>query len=238
MNKQTRVEFNMVECCDRAQELFIEESGVAKEGEKYERMREAAFAIREELEDRVQVKGEYGFYERFELDGQKLTLFDSEGSAITSVDCTAFEQLEPASLEGVYAYAVSAGDYYLEDRPIMDQLYADIWGTAFTDAIRAMLVEVIRNDCRKEDAGFNTSDSFGPGFYGMDSFEMHKMPLIVDFEELGMEVKESGVILPLKSCAGILFRVNGSYEHLNSACELCYGSKKTCTLCSVRRHLI
>ena len=228
----------MTECCDRAEALFIEESGVAKDGEKYERMRESAFAIREELEDRVQVKGEYCYYDSFRLDGKTLTVFREDGSEITSVDCLAFEQLDPASLEGVYVYAVSAGDYYLEDRPIMDQLYADIWGTAFTDAIRAMLVDAVRKNCREEDVKFNTSDSFGPGFYGMDSFEMHKMPLLVDFDGMGMEVKESGVILPLKSCAGIVFRVNDKYEHLNSACELCYGSKKTCSLCSVRRHLI
>lgn len=236
--KQTEVQFNMAECCDRAETLFMEESGVAKEGEKYERMRQAAFAIREEIEDRVCVRGEYAFYDRLELDGKKLTVLSPDGTVAAELECTAFEQLDVYSLEGVYAYAVTAGDYYLEDRPIMDQLYADIWGTAFTDAIRAMLVDVIREECRSTKAGLELSDSFGPGFYGMDSYEMHKMPLLVDFDCMGMEVKESGVILPQKSCAGILFRVNDKYEHLNSACELCYGSKKTCSLCSVRRHLI
>ena len=82
------------------------------------------------------------------------------------------------------------------------------------------------------------SDSFGPGFYGMDVAEMQKMPRMVDFAALDMSVKESSIILPLKSCAGILFAVNEKYVPINNACQFCLGSKKTCTLCSIRNHVI
>ena len=219
------IHFDRQECCDRAYELFMEESGCNKEGSKYERMRAEAFEIREMIEPRIDVQATYEYYEDFELEGQVLKVAGQE------LTCTAFEQVDPSSVEGVYVYAVTAGDYYLEDYPIMKQLYADIWGTAFTDAMRGILFDQLNAEHRM-------SDSFGPGFYGMDSYEMHKMPSLVDFDALGLEVKESGVILPLKSCAGILFKVNDKYRRLNSACQLCYGSKKTCTLCSIRNHVI
>lgn len=223
--KSDILELDREECFDMAMELFMEESGCCKEGEKYDRMRKEAFEIRELIEPRIDIKAIYTFYDEIELDGQKLTVNDHEFT------CTAFEQINPESVDGVYFYAITAGDYYLEDRPIMQQLYADIWGTAFTDAIRGMLLKSLKEKSEM-------SDSFGPGFYGMDVAEMKKMPEMVDFHKLGMVVKESCVILPLKSCAGILFEVNEKYKTLNSACELCYGSKKTCSLCSIRNHVI
>lgn len=265
--RSVTVQFDMTECAVRAEELFLHEAGITGEGEKYERMHRAAFAIRKEIEDKVQLKGRYCFYENFRLRGQKLTIFTprddsspdcpsqdcpNEADVAVTLECTAFEQLEPASIEGVYAYALTAGDFYLEDRPVMDQLYADIWGTAFTDAGREALVDLIREDCRRRDGGdvsevevsdtevseavvsnADISDSFGPGFYGMSPAEMRKMPLLVDFHKLGLTVNETGVMQPLKSCGGILLKVNGLYKHLNSACETCSGSRKTCRLCNV-----
>lgn len=223
--KSDILKLDKTKCYEMALELFMEESGCSKEGRKYDRMRKDAFESFDDIRSRIDIKAIYSFYDELELDGQILTVGRHQ------FRCTAFEQLDPEAIEGVYFYAVAAGDYYLEDKPIMQQLYADIWGTAFTDAIRGMLMEQLRHE-------HTVSDSFGPGFYGMDVSEMKKMPDMVDFDRLGMEVKESCVILPLKSCAGILFKVNEKYRQLDSACELCYGSRKTCTLCSIRNHTI
>ena len=217
---------NKERCFARAEQLFLKVSGVGQEGEKFERMRRQAYAIRQEIEPRVDVQAAYCCYGEFSLDGEVLTV---GGRNLT---CKAFAQLSPDSLEEVCVYAVTAGDYSLEERPIMDRLYADIWGTAFTDAMREMLMDQLR-ECFSKQGGFGISDSFGPGFYGMDTAEMQKLPSLVDFQNLGMEVRESGIILPLKSCAGLVFKVNGRYEALNSACEHCLGSVRTCSLCSM-----
>ncbi len=192
------LQFDRDECCERATELFIKESGVGKEGEKFERMHKEAFEIRKLIEPGIDVKGLYSFYEDFSLEGQVLKVIGVNGEEI-AMKCTAFEQIDPDTVEGVYFYAVTAGNFYLENMPIMKQLYADIWGTAFTDAIREMLIEHLKSK-------HPVSDSFGPGFYGMDVNEMQMMPELVDFTSLGMDVKESSIILPLKSCAGILFK--------------------------------
>lgn len=226
------VQFNMEKCSRRAEELFLKEAGISGEGEKYERMRRAAFAIREEIETAVQLKARCSFYENFRLEGQALT---ARSDASVTLECTAFQQIDPDSVEGVYVYAVTAGDFHLQGRPIMDQLYADIWGAAFTDAAREVIVDLIQGECQQgadcDISDIGISDSFGPGFYGMDPVEMHKMPLLVDFRELGMKVNESGIIMPLKSCAGILFKVNDLYKRMNSACETCSGNRKNCNLC-------
>lgn len=219
------IEFDKKQCCDRAQELFIKESGCGKDGAKYEKMRTNAFEIRKLIEPRIDVKCTYKIYNSFELKNETLIIENEQ------FNCTAFGQINPKSVDAVIFYAVTAGNYYLEDRPIMDQLYADIWGTAFTDAMR----EIFMDEMKKN---YKISDSFGPGFYGMDVTEMKKMPKFVSFDSLGMEVKNSCVILPLKSCAGIIYIVNELYTKLDSACQLCYGNKKTCSLCSIRNNSI
>lgn len=223
--KCNTIKFNKQNCFDRAQELFIRESGCGKEGSKYDRMRKSAFEIRELIEPLIDVKCTYEIYDSFELKNETLIIENQQ------FNCTAFGQINPKSIDAVIFYAVTAGDYYLEDRPIMDQLYADIWGTAFTDAMR----EIFMDEMKKN---YEISDSFGPGFYGMDVSEMKKMPYLVSFDSLGMEVKNSCVILPLKSCAGMVYIVNELYTKLDSACQLCYGNKKTCSLCSVRNNTI
>lgn len=222
--KSDILELDKEKCCEAATRFFMKESGCDKEDTKYDRMRKEAFEIFDVIRPRIDIKVIYSFYDEFELDGHVLT------AGRHQFRCTAFEQLAPEAIEGVYFYAVSAGDYFPEDKTIMQQLYADIWGTAFTDAAREMLIDRLKHE-------HAVSDSFGPGFYGMDVSEMKKMPDMVDFDRLGMEVKESSVILPLKSCAGILFKVNEKYIRLNSACELCYGNRKTCTLCLHKKNM-
>ena len=119
----------------------------------------------------------------------------------------------------------------------MDQLYGDIWGTAYTDALRDMTMDIISKDSAKSNSvggslgNTGISDSFGPGFYGMDTGELAKLPLLVDFDGLGIRISEGGGLLPVKSCGGLVFRVNGRYRPLDSACRFCSGKDKECRFC-------
>ncbi|MDO4833965.1 MAG: ASKHA domain-containing protein [Bacillota bacterium] len=222
------IELDMDECRERAENLFIERSGLTADCEKNERMRRDALAFRERIANRIRPKGGYYYYERFQLDKQVLSVKGVE------LRCAAFERMNPEAIEGVYVYAVTAGDFLPENMTIMEQLYGDIWGTAFTDAVREMIVTKIGDACREENVKFAASDSFAPGFYGMDPLEMRKIPLLINFEDLGMELKESGVIVPVKSCVGIVFKVNDKYEPVGNACKPCRGSRMTCRLCSLK----
>lgn len=217
----------MEKCCSRAESLFLESSGISGEGEKYENLRRSAFALRDEILESIELRGAYSFYEDCRLVNDKLMVFVGNGAEDVSLRCTAFQQINPDSIEGVYAYGLTAEHLVLEDRSITDQLFGDFWGTAFVDAAREDLMAEIGKK-------HPVSDSFGPGFYGMNSMEVNKLPRLVDFTSIGMKTNESGMMIPLKSCSGILFKVNDKYEKLNSACELCLGNIKTCSLCSMR----
>ena len=226
MNQQVNVEFNMEECCSRAEELFLKSSGISGEGEKYENLHRSAFALRDEILESIELRGAYRFYENCRLSADGLSVRTGDGMEDVSLKCTAFQQLNPDAIEGVYVYGLTTGDFSLEDRSITDQLFCDFWGTAFVDAARENLLAEIGKK-------HPVSDSFGPGFYGMDPMEISKLSQLVDFTAIDMKINESSMLLPQKSCCGILFKVNDKYEKLNSACELCLGNIKTCSLCSM-----
>lgn len=214
------IEFDMEKCSELAYEIFMETSGVNKEGRKFERMREDAFRMRDVIEDRIQIRAAYSYYEDVEINGKEAII---GGKTFT---CSAFDQIHQDTVKGAYIYALSVGDFGFPEEPILDQLYADIWGSAFTDAARLLMKEKIEESSK-------LSDSFGPGFYGMDVSEMGTLTSLLNFDELDIEVKNSRIMLPLKSCAGLYFSVDERYKKLNQACENCLGTHKSCRLCQV-----
>ena len=77
------------------------------------------------------------------------------------------------------------------------------------------------------------SDSFGPGFYGMDVGDMETLSSLLSFDDLDIELRHSRIIVPLKSCAGMYFSVNDNYEYLRQECENCRGTHTSCKLCQI-----
>ncbi|MEG0830068.1 MAG: hypothetical protein RSD88_02875 [Anaerovoracaceae bacterium] len=209
---------NNEDCNELAQELFLQISGINKEGRKFERMNKEAFIMRKKIEEHIKMRAAYSYIQDVKLEGRTAII---AGEAFY---CNAFEKIRPDTVKGAYIYALSAGDFSLPEDPIMNQLYADIWGTAFTDAVRLLL----KKDLEKRS---KLSDSFGPGFYGMDVAEMVKMTNLINFDQLEMELRSSSIILPLKSCTGLYFHVTDQYEYMNQACEACRGSASSCKLC-------
>lgn len=217
-----RIAVSKEKCAEMAQDEFLKDSGLLKEGSKFDKMRRHAFEIRSRIEDRIDLKGIYSYYEDFSLEGRVLKIKDAEFT------CNAFEQLDGETLKGVYIYLVTGGDYYLDDEPIMNQLYADIWGTAFAEVTRIYISQQMSK-------GDTLSDSFGPGFYGMPTIQMKELPKLLDNNDIGVEIRDSGILIPLKSCGGILFNVNENYKKLESQCVDCRGSSVSCSLCSFGR---
>ena len=209
-------------CNDLATTLFLESAGINREGEKFERMREDAFHMRERIESRIIPRAVYLYFNRDEitLHHEKLSAGGQEFC------CKAFGQLQTGSIDGLYLYACTAGDYSLPGEEVLNQVYADIWGTAFADAVRMLLKEELQT---KSDL----SDSFGPGFYGMSTREVTKIDSLLDFALLGIKLRNNTVMLPLKSCAGMYFAVNAHYKPLHRRCEFCYGAQSSCKLCHV-----
>lgn len=212
------LKINMEECYELTHRLFMDMSGINKKGEKFERMKRDAHKIRKQIENRINISIVCNYYEDITLKEKKLKI---DNQVFT---CNAFEQINKNSVKGAYVYALTAGEFDSKDQPIMDRLYADIWGTSFTDAARILLKKEL-------DKRGLVSDSFGPGFYGMDLNEMGKIDRLVDFEKLGIELRNEKILVPVKSCAGIYMNVTNEYKRLDKSCVDCRGSIKSCQLC-------
>lgn len=205
-----------------AETVFLDISGLGREGKKYERMRESAFSIRELVQEKLKLMIDCRFYSDMILEVDKLTVQDVE------ITCGTFRQLDQDMLEGVYLYVVSAGDVSMPEAKAIEQLYADFWGNAYTDALRDLLKDELEHTSI-------ISDSFGPGFYGMDTSELVKLGQLLDFEEKGITVKNGQMMVPQKSCTGIIFKVNDNYKKIDDACERCQGNHLNCSMCIVNR---
>lgn len=218
---------------DRAEEYFIKGSGLTRPGAKFDKMRSRAAAIREEIRDRVQIRGLVSYYEEPPV---------SDGCLrIQGVDflCPPFGLLEKEQVTGAYGYLITGGDYYLEEREIMDQLLADIWGTAYVDAgrdaLRDQLVEDYQRRFPELAESLCLSDSFGPGYYGMKTRDTIKLLSLLEGDAIGVTCRESGVMVPLKSCTGIYLVTDSSAPLPDLECGTCLGNTGNCRLCNVRR---
>ena len=218
--KAIHLEINKEECCDLAERLFFEMSGIDRKGDKFERMKEGARRMRELVEDRIDIKVKCIFYGGSDVE------LNNNGAVIGGEMflCKAFEQIIPGHVKGAYVYALTAGEYDFAGEAILNRLYSDIWGTAFTDAARELLErELSRIDM--------ISDGFGPGFYGMPASEMMKIDRLLNFVDIGVELKNNRILTPVKSCCGMFFSVTEGYERIDNACGDCTGSEKSCILC-------
>lgn len=216
------ITINQDEWYSSAEAFFTKMAGLEKEGPKYERMRSGATEMIRETQPRITIKAVCRYFTDIKLDGSKAVIGDD------TFDCIAFQQIDPDTVKGAFVYAVSAGDFAFPDEDILNQVYADLWGTALTDALRL--------ECKKElEKKVRLSDSFGPGFYGMNVGQMEKIARILDFDKMGLVIRENAVIVPLKSCAGIYFEVKDTYQYLRSACVECQGAYLSCVMCQQKK---
>lgn len=209
---------------EQAELIFMNISGISrKNGNKKQRMINDALQVRESIKERIKITAVCKFYDKVNLERRILSINEMEFS------CSAFELISNDVVKGAYLYVISVGNIsQLTEPGLMSQLYADLWGNAYIDAAR--------NAMKKQLEEFSPiSDSFGPGFYGMESNELIKMEELLDFEEKGISVKNGNMMIPLKTCTGIIFKVNDNYQKLHTECEHCRGNHISCSICSINR---
>ncbi|MCR5034533.1 MAG: ASKHA domain-containing protein [Clostridia bacterium] len=218
------IQFDRQTLQEESKQLFIKMGGLDKDGRKFDLLRGMGSQIHKYIENRIDPKAVCSFYtaDHIVKEGMFLRIDGVE------LKCNAFEQIDSDQIKGAYVYFIYAGDYYLEDEPIMNQLLADMWGTAFVDATRADFGRVLGQEA-------NLSDEFGPGFFGMDVGQMNELAKLVDPSLIGVEIRETGVLLPLKSCGGLYLAVEDGYIPLDSACMDCKGTLKSCSYCNLKR---
>lgn len=222
-----------------AQEYFVKSAGLTDESDKSKRMLKEANEIKNEIEESLKIKVAISFFNNFEVHEDTLTI------ERVSFKCDPFLLLSQKNIMGVYLYIITAGDCHFEDRGILEQLYADIWRTSYLDAGRNILKKLLLKDyCSKTFQEVNSNkeafeevtitDSFGPGFYGMNPKDVMKILQLVDAAGIGVECNENGIMSPIQTCAGIYLLLELGSVFPKKQCETCLGSRTNCNMCNVR----
>ena len=217
MNNQV-IHIEADEASQLAKEYFIKICGFNREGDKYSKMLAEGLSVREGIGEKININAIVSAYQNDVISGDS-AIIDS-----VTFTCSAFRQIKKESVKSVFAYLLTAGIYELdENAPIMNQLYADIWGTSFVDAGLEVLKKRLAD-------GF-AYEAFGPGFYGMDVDQLSKFFDLLDGSKIGMTIRGSGLMLPLKSCAGFLITVDDKSDLPDANCKNCRAYQKGCEFC-------
>ena len=150
------------------------------------------------------------------------------------------EQIPEECVEGIYFYMLTAGEcYFSSEENIMDFLYADIWGTNYVDAGIELMTDKLKEDMEKRFEGRQVylSEEFGPGYFGMPVIESKKFFRVLDADAIGVWVKDSGLMIPQKTCAGLYLVLNRPGIKAEPECMRCHGNASGCQFCAVRAKL-
>lgn len=214
-----------------AKQRFIKTCGFNLDTEKHQRMMKMGLAVREKGIKGIDIRALVSFYGKEAVQDGKICVGD------IGFTCNYFEQIPADAIEGVYFYMLTAGEcYFSSEENIMDFLYADIWGTNYVDAGIQLLTEKIKEDMEDRFPGRELflSDEFGPGYFGMPVIESKKFFELLDAEQIGVWVKDSGLMIPQKSCAGFYLVFNRPGMKAEPECMRCRGNAAGCQFCAVK----
>lgn len=128
------------------------------------------------------------------LHGDKMTL--------DGVDfrCRDLSKIKDEDVESIYVYLMTAGQLEEQDASPLNQVYYDTWQSAYVQAGRIILQEYLAQIPENRDKYF--SQSFGPGFYGMEVSQLKDFFKILKGNKIDIELMECGLMAPMKSFAG------------------------------------
>jgi hypothetical protein len=110
-----------------------------------------------------------------------------------------------------------------------------MWQTAYMDAARAYIKTLLESywiEQSKEKKSIKVTNSYGPGFYGMDTNEIEKFHSFLEGNDIGVSLN-GHMLIPTKSCTGIFLVVEALLYQQLLPCETC-NTDGNCELCSAR----
>ena len=139
-----------------------------------------------------------------------------------------FRSFKRADIEKVFLFAATAGNFEYDRDPMFD-VYADLWGTAYVDALLELLVQEIQR-VEPPSEGFNLTRPFGPGFYGMPLSEVKTFFEALPIQKIGITLRGT-LMIPLKSYVGLIFSLRSGLRLGTCDCWDCIGSADGCAYC-------
>lgn len=232
--KNVVVEFDEQQAYEKANDYFVKICGFRMNEDKHKKMLALGMDARTQGMDGIRIKAVISSFGAEVFRDHQVIL---EGKTF---NCPAFQLMEPCNIKKIYAYILTVGEcIYSDEDDIVKQVFSDIWGTAYTDAARDLLEDYIAQNIEQEYTGqlgrdLFLSDAFGPGFYGMDVGQTKDLFQFLDAESIGMKVKDSGLMLPQKSCSGLYFAVSDTSDLPHPNCRECIGNMMGCSFCRFR----
>ncbi len=138
-------------------------------------------------------------------------------------------------LEVVDMESITGGCFYLFHAPQVDTIgmeqtqrfYAECWQIALMDAARIWLERFLR---RQQPEGGTLSESFGPGFYGMEIEAVVAMVNQMKAEQVGVRLLDNGMMEPAISLVGMFLTGTKLFEMPSGDCLSCQGTSH-CRMC-------
>ena len=230
--KNKKVSIAEASAYPHAEERFIKTCGFNLETEKHQRMMKMGAKVREDGLQGIDINGLVSFYGPEAFDEDKIKIEDME------LTCNYFSQIPKDAVAGVYLYMLTAGEcLFSSEENIMDFLYADIWGTNYVDAgVHVLTEDFIKKDMEERfDEKVYLSEQFGPGYFGMPVIETKKFFDVMDASAINVWVKDSGLMIPQKTCAGLYLVYNRDDIKAEISCMQCFGNAAGCQFCAVRK---
>lgn len=212
-----------------ARQRFIEISRFDQKDPKHCLLMNKGDSLREKLLAVINIRYTECFCEPSSFHEGVITIGDWK------ITCNFFHRIPESCIEGIYLFILTAGEIQCESENMLDSLFADTWGTSYVDAGVRLLKDRLTADMelRFPGPGVKLTREFGPGYYGMPVSETSAFFHVLHGEELGMSLTDSGLLIPQKSCSGMLFAVNDLEFDEGPECIDCRGGSLGCQYCQI-----
>lgn len=228
--KNQIIKITKEETDDSATEFFMKISGLNNKEDKNARLLSQGICLRDKIQDQINIRAVVSSFPGTIMKRNVITLDE------VIFESNAFQSFDPNGIRGIYAFILTAGDFDNNDQiSVLDQLYTDIWGTSYVEAGLSVLKQYIEQDliegAKQLNKGFTILNHFGPGFYGMDINQLKRFFVLLDSDSIGVKLESSGLMIPIKSCAGFFVAVNDGTKLPKSDCKNCRAEFKNCSFC-------
>lgn len=148
-----------------------------------------------------------------------------------SFTCHLLKVIDAESVTGGYLYLFHAPQVDMTSMEQTGRFYTECWQIALVDAARIWLERYLR---RQQPEGENLSESFGPGFYGMEIEAVSAVVNQMQAEQVGVRLLDNGMMEPAISLVGMFLAGAKSFDMPSGDCVSCLGTSH-CRMC---RHYI
>ena len=209
MNKQIKLEFGKKRLEKLAKENFID---MSNDESLWER-------ANNNIKDSLNPVCIYSVYSDLEVEDSVLHIGEH------SLKSAVFASIPKEILGqcGVFVMSIGAEG---KGEGILDEGLDHMIKIAYLDALKDLLREEFEGD-------YLVGSYFAPGIGDMKVEEISTIAQMVDFEQAGVTINDSYMMIPEKSTAGLFMFFNEVHPESQNACTYCMnGGDSSCNLCS------